>query len=70
MAKRKRKVVTIFLDLEKLFDELIEDHGFEWGDILYWVYGHLNIHRPDAREEYEDGDKTEFYYGPTRDSEK
>ena len=60
----KRRVGEIFLELEELIDELIDKHEFQWGDILYWVYGHLKIHRPDAQEEYIDGDKPEFHYGP------
>lgn len=69
MAK-KRKVGDIFLELEILIDELIEDHEFQWGDILYWILGHLKIHRPDAQEEYLDGTNPEFQYGPKRDVSK
>lgn len=64
MAKKKRTAGDVFLELEELIDELIDDHGFQWGDILYWLYGHLKVHRPDAQEEYEDGDFPMFFYGP------
>ncbi len=57
-----RSVGKIYLELEKLTDELIDDHGFQWGDILWWVFGHLKIHRPDAQEEYEDGSSPVFSY--------
>lgn len=57
-----RPVGQIFLELEALLDELIDDHGFQWGDILYWIWGHLKIHRPDAQEEYEDGGHPTFFY--------
>ena len=60
---KRRKVGDIFLELEQLFDELIDDHGFQWGDILWWAFGHLKIHRPDAREEYVSGGHPEFKYG-------
>lgn len=63
---KKRNIGDIFLDLEALIDELIDDHQIQWGDVLYWIWGHLMIHRPDAREEYESGGHPEFYYGPTK----
>jgi len=50
--------------IEKLMDELIDDHKFQCGDILYNQYGWIKIHRPDAIEEYEDGGEPTFYYGP------
>lgn len=59
-----RTAGVIFLELEKLFDELIDKHEFQIGDCLYWLYGHLKIHRPDAIEEYTDGGHPNFYYGP------
>lgn len=61
MAKRLRKVGSILLDLERVLDELL-DHDLQWGDILYLVFGHLRIHRPDAREEYVEGGNPEFFY--------
>lgn len=66
MATKKRTVGDIFLDLEVLLDELVDKHGFQWGDILYWVWGHLMVHRPDAREEYDAGGHPEFNYGPRK----
>jgi len=69
MAKKKKKLTVgeIFLELEVLLDSLIEDHGFQWGDILWWVFGHLKIHRPDAQEHYVAGGHPEFHYGPKRE---
>lgn len=69
MAKKpKRTVGEIYLKLEVLLDELIDQHGFQWGDILWWVYGHLRIHRPDAREVYEKGRAhPEFNYGAPKE---
>lgn len=57
-----RKFGDILLDLEVLLDEMIDDHECQWGDILYLIYGHLMIHRKDAREEYEDDTNPEFTY--------
>ena len=65
--KNKRTVGEIFLELEVLFDELIDCHGFQWGDILWWVFGHLKIHRPDAQEKYVVGGHPQFKYGPKKD---
>jgi len=65
MRKKKiRPAGEIFLDLETILDELIDDHGFQWGDLLSVIYGHLMTHRPDAQEEYLDGGNPIFYYGP------
>lgn len=63
-----RPVGDIYLDLEKLYSELVVDHGFQMGDIIYWVYGYLKIHRPDCIEEYvADGSNPELKYGPSPD---
>jgi len=63
MAKKKERTVgDIFLELEVLLDELIDKHGFQWGDILWWVFGHLKIHRPDAQEKYISGGHPKFDY--------
>lgn len=64
MKKKIRPVGDIYLDLEALVDEAIESHDVQWGDLLNWLHGHLMIHRPDAREEYESGGHPKFYYGP------
>lgn len=58
-----RPIGDVFLDLEVLIDELIDVHELQWGDVLWWVFGHLKIHRPDAREEYEEGGHPLFHYG-------
>lgn len=63
-----RPVGDIYLDLEKLYDELVDDHGVQMGDIMYQTYGHLKIHRPDCIEEYTADDSNPvFYYGPNVD---
>jgi hypothetical protein len=59
-----RPVGEILLDMEELRQELIDDHGMQWGDLFYELYGWLEIHRPDAREEYVEGGHPVFYYGP------
>ena len=60
-----RPVGDIYLDLEKLYDELVDDHGMQMGDLIYWLHGHLKIHRPDCIEEYtSDGSNPELKYGP------
>lgn len=63
-----RSVGDIYLDLEKLYDELVDDHDSQMGDLIYWLYGHLKIHRPDCIEEYTtDGSNPILYYGPKAD---
>lgn len=69
-GKRKktiRPLGQIFLDLEVLIDEAIEDHELQWGDLIWWLFGHLRIHRPDAQEEYLDGTHPVLKYGPEED---
>lgn len=63
---KKPKVENTLMDLEKVMLEMV-DHGMQWGDILFSVYGYLMIHCPGAREEYDEGGNPEFYYGPRRD---
>jgi hypothetical protein len=67
MSKKRRKIGAIFLDLEKILLELV-DHGMQWGDILFQVYGYLMVHAPGAREEYKDGTNPELTYGPRKES--
>lgn len=63
-TKQIRPMGTLLLEAEKLIDEAIDSHDVQWGDILHWIYGHLMIHRPDARETYvDDGSHPEFKYG-------
>ena len=57
------KIGKILLDLEPILDKMV-DQGLQMGDILALVKAHLDIHRPDCIEEYEDGSKPEYYYGP------
>ena len=62
--KRTRKVGTILLDLEKVLTELTDDHDLQFGDILNLVYGYLEVHHPESKEEYVEGGHPIFYYGP------
>lgn len=63
MAKKRRPSGEILLDMEPLILELV-DQGLQWGDILNIVRGYLEVHCPDAQEEYRDGTKPIFFYGP------
>jgi hypothetical protein len=58
-----RKLGDILLDLESIIDEMVDDHDLQWGDIFNLVRGHLEVHRPDAQEEYTEGGNPTFYYG-------
>ena len=60
-----RKFGDILLDLEGLLDEMIDDHDLQLGDILNLVHGHIQIHRQDCIEVYEEDDSSPvFTYGP------
>ena len=58
-----RKIGNILLDLEKLIDEM-DNHGLQLGDVLALVKSHIEIHNPNMVEEYTDGTKPIYYYGP------
>lgn len=53
----------VMLIMDKCYERLT-NRGWQFGDVLYNVWGWLNIHAPQAREEYMDGTHPEFYYGP------
>lgn len=68
MASRKslRKVGDVLLDMEPLIQELVAQE-LQWGDILNLIRGYLEVHCPDAQEEYIEGGHPIFYYGPGDD---
>jgi len=64
------KMGNLLLDMESILDKMIDQHDIQFGDILNLVYGHLIIHRPDAREEYTAGGHPLFKYGPPPDRKR
>lgn len=67
MSKKSRETAgDVLLELEMVVRKLVNDHGFQWGDILANQYVYLMIHCPDAQEKYLTGGSPEFYYGPHR----
>lgn len=69
MALRPRRSFgSITNDLEVILLEMTEEHELQWGEILNIVRGYLEVHCPDAREEYtEDRTHPVFYYGPLKE---
>lgn len=64
MKKSKlRKLGDVTSDLEPILLEMIEGHDLQIGEVLNLVRGYLEIHTPDALEQYEDGTRPIFYYG-------
>ena len=63
--KKLRKLGIVLLDMEPLLLELVE-HDLQHGDILNLIRGYLEVHTPEAREEYVEGGHPEFYYGPKK----
>ena len=61
MSIRPTGVITA--DMELLLEELIDDHELQKGEILALVQAWIDIHRPDAVEEYEDNTRPVFIYG-------
>lgn len=62
MAKQKQ-LGELLLELEEILDQMVDKQDLQWADMLFLVYGHLMVHRPDAQEVYEDGTNPIFYYG-------
>lgn len=56
-----RPLGEILLDMETLLDEMIDEHQLQCGDILNLVHGHLQIHRQDAMEVYEEDDSSPVF---------
>lgn len=60
-----RPLGKITLELECLLSEMVDSHDLQWGEILGLVHTWLQIHAPEAREEYcSDNSSPIFYYGP------
>jgi hypothetical protein len=64
MKSKIRPLGDITHDLEKTLQEMVERHDLQWGEILNIVRGYLEVHCPEAQEEYLDGSNPVFYYGP------
>jgi hypothetical protein len=67
MSKKIRPLGRITDEMEDLLLEMVYSHEMQTGEILNIIRGYLEIHCPDAKEEYMDGSHPEFYYGPARD---
>lgn len=64
MKNKIRPTGYITQDLELLLEELIDQHQLQHGEVLALVDAWITIHRPDAKEEYQDGTNPIYYYGP------
>lgn len=63
MKKKLRPVGEIKLELEKLFEELVDEHGYQMGDLLGEPLLWVPVHRPDCIETYvKDGQNPRFAY--------
>lgn len=60
IAEMDEEEVMLVMDASQ---ERLVDRGWQWGDILYNVFGWLNGHAPGAREEYSEGGHPVFFYG-------
>lgn len=61
--KKIRPIGEVLLDLEELLLEMVDTHDLQWGEILNLIRGYLEIHCPEAKEVYLNGDSPIFYYG-------
>lgn len=66
-TKQLRPMGCITLEMEKLLEEMTEDHDLQWGEVLGLVHTWLQIHAPQAQEEYVGSNNSPiFYYGPRK----
>jgi hypothetical protein len=63
MQNKRRPLGEILLELEFIYDEMVDDHELQMGDILALTHMYLQVHRPDCIEKYTDGGIPIFYYG-------
>lgn len=61
--KKLRPFGDVTHDLEDVIEEMIEKHQLQTGEILNIVRGYIEVHYPDAQEEYLDGTHPIFFYG-------
>lgn len=59
--KKLRKLGDIMLDMEPLLEELVDSQDLQKGEILALIDWWVNIHRPEAIEQYMDGSNPIFY---------
>ena len=62
-----RPLGKITNDMEKLLQEMVDEHEMQIHEILGINYAYLLSHRPEAQETYEDGTSPIFYYGPAEE---
>lgn len=67
MAKNKELMGDILLEHEAVLLKMVKQ-GLQWGDILNLTRGYLEVHAPEAREQYTAGGSPVFYYGPESDT--
>ncbi len=63
-SRTSRIISDVLLDLEPLLFELTEEQGLQMGEMLALVKCWIEIHYPDAIEEYQNGTHPIYYYGP------
>lgn len=61
--KKLRPLGDVTSDLEPLLLEMVIEHDLQHGEILNIIKGYLEIHCPDAQEQYTDGTLPVFFYG-------
>ena len=58
-----RKVGQILLDMEPLLEQLVHEHELQKGELLKLISVWVDIHAPNAIEEYVDSSPLIEYYG-------
>lgn len=63
-----RPLGEVTSDMEDLLLEMVCVHELQWGEVLNLIKGYLEVHCPDGQEQYEEGGRPVFYYGPEEKS--
>lgn len=66
MSKQLRSMNDIMLDMEVLLEELTDEdqQGMQTGEVLALIKNWIDVHAPQAIEEYLDGSNPKYFYGP------
>jgi hypothetical protein len=67
MSNKLRPFGEVTDDLEIILEEMVDEQEMQTGEILAQIFSWIQIHRPEAMEEYLDGTNPVFYYGPKKE---
>lgn len=64
--KKVRPAGKVLLEMEPLLFELVKDHELQRGEVLALIKCWVDIHYPQAIEQYTTGGSPVYNYGPAK----